>query len=124
MTMSTDIAALLTQEELTFDPSQGAFDPKTIGDFILTLGAPWQDPQRPEIFLVFLSPQSRDDFLSAHDPAAERNYPYVLLIDVSPQQVYINQFAGERYLGLSEQFIRWLLSTYECRINADDEQAG
>lgn len=121
MTMSIDIDTLLEQEEVSLKPTQGRFDPKAIGQFIQTLGAAWQDPQRPAIFLVFLSADARDSFVSTYDPTGPRDYPYVLLIDVSEEQVYINQFAGDRFAALSAQFMRWLTSAYSCEEdNAED----
>lgn len=119
--MSIDINALLEQEEVSLKPTQGRFDAKAIGQFILSLGAAWQDPQRPEIFLVFLSADARDSFVSTYDPTGARDYPYVLLIDVSEAQVDINQFAGARFAALSAQFMRWLTSTYSCEEVSEED---
>lgn len=118
--MSIDINALLEQEEVSLKPTQGRFDPKAIGQFIQSLGAAWQDPQRPAIFLVFLSVDARDSFVSTYDPTGPRDYPYVLLIDVSEAQVYINQFAGDRFAALSAQFMNWLTGTYSCEVDDSD----
>lgn len=114
--MSIDIDTLLQQEDLTLAPQDGRFDTAAIARRIGTLGAAWNDPVRPEVWLVFASDEARQDFARAFDPGAPRKYPYVLLFEVRPATLYANLFAGEEVFAQASALLAWLTSTWACKV--------
>lgn len=114
--MSIDIDTLLQQEDVTLAPQEGLFDAAAIGRRIKASGPAWNDPVRPEVWLVFASDEACQAFARAFDPAAPRQYPYVLLFEVRPTAFYASLFAGEEVFPQARALLAWLTSTWACKV--------
>ena len=116
--MAHDIDALLRLEELNVRPTSGTLDVAAIGRQLLALPGAWNDPNRPQVYLLFSDAAARDGFLATHEPSTpERySYPIVPVVEVRPDDVYLNLFAGEEFNGQTGPFIAWLLQQQPCTV--------
>ena len=114
--MTIDIDALLEQEEVVLAPESGTFDTAAIGQRISTLGPAWNDPVRPEVWLVFAADDARQAFVDTFDPAGPKKYPYVLLFEVRPDTLYANLFAGEEVFPQARALLEWVSSTWASKV--------
>ncbi|RRS04026.1 hypothetical protein EIP75_11550 [Aquabacterium soli] len=114
--MTIDIDALLEQEEVVLAPEGGTFDTAAIGQRISSIGPAWNDPVRPEVWLVFASDDARQAFIDTFDPAGPKKYPYVLLFEVRPATLYTNLFAGEEVFPQARALLEWVSSTWPCKV--------
>lgn len=117
--MAHDIDALLRLEELNLRPVSGTWDVAAIGQRLLGLPGAWNDPNRPHVYLLFSSAEAREGFLSTHEPStAERySYPIVPVVELRPDDIYLNLFAGEDYNGQTGPFLAWLMQQQACTVN-------
>lgn len=108
---------LLRQEELYFYPIEGEFDIAEAEKVISGLGYYWQCPLVPNLFLIFEDQQSRAKTDERHKLNPNERLPYVLLIQISEEEILINQFAGSDFDVYSRVFISWILKNYKCTVN-------
>lgn len=116
--MAHDIDALLRLEELTLRPVNGTWDVAAIGAQLLRLPGAWNDPNRPHVYLLFSSAEAREAFLRDHESStAERHsYPIVPVVELRPDDVYLNLFAGEAYNDQTRPFLAWLVQQQACTV--------
>jgi len=116
--MAHDIDALLRYEELSIRPTSGAYDEPAFRAHLQALDGAWNDPVRPQVFLLFRNAAEREAYLPTHVPSTptEYSYPIVPVVELRPDQIYLNLFAGEDYEGVTRPLLEWLLSRQDCTV--------
>jgi hypothetical protein len=113
------VTKLANVEEIHFYPKEGSFDVEAAAAAIASIGFSYRDPHVPQMFLIFDNAESRERCREVREDDPYASLPHVLLIRVEPDEVYINQFAGERFDEYARAFVTWLLATYSCRVFND-----
>ncbi len=116
----TLLQTLLKQEAVFFHPKNGSFDVGKIQAQALSLDHSWQDPTIPKNILVFLSENSKKVSVSKIEQQDKKEYPYVLVIAIQEDEVYVNQFGGPEFLQASGKFMKWMLENYDCLISNEE----
>jgi hypothetical protein len=111
---------LLNEQELYFTPSSGTFDVERVAEAIKSIGLSVRDEFVPSMFLVFLGEESRDAHLMRRRSDPNAPLPYVLLINVEPGEICVNQFAGPEYAEQSRAFLTWLAKNAVCRLRNEE----
>jgi hypothetical protein len=106
-------------EEIHFYPRTGSFDLAAAAAAIEPIGYSYRDKHVPWMFLVFDNPESRELCRQSREDDPAASLPYVLMLRVEPDEVYLNQFGGPRFFGYARDFVTWLLATYDCRVFND-----
>jgi hypothetical protein len=115
---------LIDQEMLVVSPVAGAFDVKEIAARIAATGFSFRDATEPSRFVISSDAASRDRFLARRRADPERGFPRTLMVDARPDAVLVWPVAGFAPLrALSEDFLAWLTTTHECRVESDDGEA-
>jgi hypothetical protein len=99
----------------------GVFDVERAAEAIQSIGLSVRDEFVPSMFLVFLDKESRDEHCMRRrsDPSAP--LPYVLLIQVEPGEICVDQFAGREYAEPSRAFLTWLARNCPaCRLRNEE----
>jgi hypothetical protein len=111
---------LLNQQELYFTPRSGLFDVERVAEAILSIGLSVRDEFVPSLFLLFLDEESRDVQLLRRRNNPKAPLPYVLLIQVEPDEICVNQFAGREHAEQSRTFLTWLAKNSACRLRNEE----
>lgn len=111
---------LLRQVALTFKPMDGKFDVEQVAAVISTIGFPYRDVSVPSIFLIFMDEDSKQSSIAWRLENPSLPLPYVLLIDVKPEQIYVNLFAGSEFKPYAQTFIGWLIGHYTCSVSNEE----
>jgi len=98
-------------------PRHHTFDEAAVRAAVLAFPYAFRDPREPARFLVCPDEESRREFEEQIKENPKGNTPMVLIIEVRPEEIIINQFAGgEETLGPSKQFLTWLLAHYDVTV--------
>ncbi len=112
---------LLDEEELYFKPVSGVFDVEQIAARIATLGYSFRDHIDPTTFVICQDEESRQEFQSRRHLDPPEGFPYVLLIEVRPDQVTMYQMPGTPYDELAREFIAWLSQQQPLQVTNDSD---
>jgi hypothetical protein len=112
--------AFLNQQELYFTPWSGNFDVERVAEAILSMGLSVRDEIASSTFLLFLDEESRDVHLARRRSNPNAPLPYVLLIQVEPSEICVDQFAGRDHAEQSRAFLTWLGKNYLCRLRNEE----
>jgi hypothetical protein len=112
----------LNQHELYFTPLSGSFEVERVVEAIKPIGLWLRDALVPSIFLIFLDEESRAVCKARQSSDPNSPLPYVLIIKVETNEIYVNQFAGSEYAEPSRAFLTWLAKNYPaCRVRNEEE---
>ena len=112
---------LLSQQELHFRPLSGHFDVEQIGAAVLAIEHALRDEFVPSLFLMFLDAEDRERHRAARHADPRAPLPYVLLIDVKPDALSVNQFAGPEHDGQTRPFLAWLARHHpRCEVRNEE----
>jgi hypothetical protein len=112
--------AFLNQQELYFTPLSGTFEVERVADAILSIRLSVRDEIVPSMFLIFLDEESRDVHLARRRSNPSTPLPYVLLIQVEPHEICVDQFAGRDHAEQSRTFLTWLANNHACRLRNEE----
>ncbi|MBQ0958608.1 hypothetical protein KAK06_06510 [Ideonella sp. 4Y11] len=121
--MPLDLHALLQRDDFALVPDHGHFDVEAIAAFALSeLPGAWRDPQRPQAVLVFGDDDERAEFLADRAPSTPDHfsYPVVMVVDLQPQRVTIDIFAGEEFHDPATDLTRWIEARFPCHVASGD----
>lgn len=121
--MPLDLYALLERDAFTLVPDRAPFDAEAIADFVLsTLTGAWRDPDRPQALLVFGDDDDLTEFLATRTPSTQErfSYPVVMVVDLQPQRVRIDIFAGEEFHDPATELTRWIEAHWPCHVDNED----
>lgn len=121
--MPLDLPTLLQQDDFTLVPDQGSFDVEAIAAHALaTLPSAWRDPDRPRALLVFGDDEELAEFLADRTPSTpdQFSYPVVMVVDLQPQRVKIDIFAGEEFHDPATELTRWIEAHWPCHVDNED----
>jgi len=107
---------LLRQDLLVFRPRTGVFDTEAVAAHIAGLGFSFRDAADPTRFVVTADAAARDDFQAARLADPDSSFPYVLLIEVTPERIAVSPSAFEDEETLTRDFLTWLMGRYACDI--------
>lgn len=111
------IQPLLDEEELNLRPLDVPFDVEEVARALLAIPCAWRDERLPTLFLMFLDEKSRDERIAWRRAHPDDTLPYVLLVDVQPEHIVVNQFAGDRHAAQSRAFLEWLAGRHRCTVH-------
>jgi hypothetical protein len=115
--MTPPLDLLLAEGTLTFNPRKGEFDTDAVGKAIAGIGCSYHDEADPTVFALFLDPEARKACRAARAADPNESYPYVPLLTVHPHEIMLfTAGSDDALLALAGQFISWLTSSYDCRI--------
>ena len=117
--MNSAMRALLEEEELRFTSHRGGFDLDQIEAEISALGCSFRDQAMPSMFVVASSQQERDRLQTQRNTHPEAGFPYVLLIQLSEEEVLVSPSPEGELAVHSARFIRWLAGTFSCTVTND-----
>lgn len=106
---------LLQQESLEFTPLEGEFDPALVAATIAGIGFPFQDEAYPTKFLISPDAPCRDFFQARRKENPQGNFPYLLIIEVTPSAIRLAS-PGPEYNAYAREFILWLTTHYRCAV--------
>jgi hypothetical protein len=112
---------LLTEQELSFTPLAAPFDAERAGAAVLAMDYALRDEFVPSLYLLFLDAAQRERHRLARHADPRARLPCVLLIDVRPECIHVNQFAGPEHDAQSRQFLGWLAAQgWACEVHNED----
>jgi hypothetical protein len=121
--MPLNLHALLQQDDFALVPDQGHFDVEAIAAFVLSaLPGAWRDPQRPQALLVFGDDDELAEFLADRTPSTpeQASYPTVMVVDLQPQRIEIDLYAGEEFEDPATELVRWIEARFPCHADTPD----
>jgi len=121
--MPLNLHALLQQDDFALVPDQGRFDVEAIAAFALSaLPGAWRDPQRPQALLVFGDDEELAEFLAERTPSTPDHfsYPTVMVVDLQPQRIQVDIYAGEEFEDPATELVRWIESRFPCHVDNQD----
>ena len=120
----TELLAQLDEDELRFVPREGAFDTEQIAKHLASVGYSFRDEADPKMIVIAAStPEVRNILQERCRKAPDGGtFSYVLLVQLTSRgdQRLPCCHDGD-YAELSASVIRWLLTTYPCRVFNDNE---
>jgi hypothetical protein len=110
---------LLKQECLVFTPITGSFDTEALAAWIGGLGFSFRDEAEPAMFVVSPDAESRDLFQQRRRADPESDFPYMLLVELDPDQITVWPSPLEDLEPLQRQLVERLLAARPCRIESE-----
>jgi hypothetical protein len=115
--MTPPLDLLLAEGTLTFNPRTGEFDTDAVAKAVAGIGSSYHDKADPTVFALFVDPEAREACRAARAADPNDSYPYVPLLTVHPHEIMLFTAGSDApLLALAGQFITWLTSAYDCRI--------
>jgi hypothetical protein len=116
-----ELLAQLDEDELRFVPREGAFDTEQIAKHLASVGYSFRDEADPEMIVIASTPEVRNILQERRRKAPDGGFSYFLLVQLTSQEITVFPAADGDYAELSASVIRWLLTTYPCRVFNDNE---